>query len=84
MLCGAEFKGDGLTNLTEEILREPSTQTVAMVIAGCFSQVYSENWEQRAEQKDMKNLPFDQKGSVFKIWAKKDETIRKISASKKK
>jgi hypothetical protein len=29
-------------------------------------------------------LPFDQKGSVFKIWAKKDETIRKISASKKK
>jgi hypothetical protein len=26
-----------------------------------FSQIYSENWEQKAEQKDLKNMQFGQK-----------------------
>jgi hypothetical protein len=49
MLCGAEFKGDGLTNLTEEISREPSTQAAAWILLIAFSQIDNENCEQKSE-----------------------------------
>jgi hypothetical protein len=61
-------QGDRLVNLTEVILRLPCIQAVSgcQVIAGCFYRVYSENWEQRTVQKDLKNLQFgQQKKRVF-------------------
>jgi hypothetical protein len=42
-LCEAEFKGDGLINLAEDISRQPSIQGVSRVWLAAFSQIYSEN-----------------------------------------
>jgi hypothetical protein len=43
-LKDAKFKGDGLTNLAEEISRELSIQAVAQFLTDCFNQLYSETW----------------------------------------
>jgi hypothetical protein len=53
-LSEAEFKSNGLINLVEEISREYSIQTMAWLLLMAFSQVYSENWEQKAEWKYLK------------------------------
>jgi hypothetical protein len=42
--------------LTEEIPRQHSIQAVAWILLSSFSQVYSENWEQKAEQKKIEKL----------------------------
>lgn len=46
------LKSNGLVNLEEEILRLLSIQAVAQLLLTCFSQVYSENWNQKLKQKD--------------------------------
>jgi hypothetical protein len=38
-----------------------------MDIVAAFSQVYNENQEQKAEQKDLKNMQFCQKSSMFRV-----------------
>jgi hypothetical protein len=48
-----------------------------------FSQVYSENWEKKAEQKDLKNLQCGQK-CLCKDGAKKGIVSERISTIKKK
>jgi hypothetical protein len=40
---------------------------VAWQLLAAFSQVYSENWGQHAEWEDLKNVPFGQKRSIFKV-----------------
>jgi hypothetical protein len=42
-------------------------QAVMSVLLTAFSQIYRKNWEQKTEQKDLKNLPFGQKKSPFKV-----------------
>lgn len=52
----AEFKGDVVTDLVEGIQRQHSIQTVAWMLLVGFSQVCHDNQEQKAGQKDVKNL----------------------------
>jgi hypothetical protein len=47
-LWDSVFKGNRLINLVEEISKKPSIQTVTWVLLVAFSQIYSENWEQKA------------------------------------
>lgn len=54
-----------------------------MGIAGSFSQVYSENWEQEEEQKYLKDLKF-QENSTCKTGVKEGVMAEKISTIKEK
>jgi hypothetical protein len=45
-------------------------------LLAAFYQIYNENWEQKAEQKDLKNMQFVQKRSTFKVGAKEDMLSR--------
>jgi hypothetical protein len=73
-LWEAEFKGNRVMNLVEEISKQPSIQAVAWLLLDAFSQVYSENQEQRTEQKFLKNLQFGQK-SQCKVGAKEEINV---------
>jgi hypothetical protein len=42
-----------------------------------------ENWEQKAEQKDLKNLQFSQKRRIFKVVANEGAIAKKIRIKKK-
>jgi hypothetical protein len=55
-LCVAEFKYDGLVYLVEETSRQYSIQAVAWIWLTFKNQIYSENWKQKAEGKDLKKL----------------------------
>jgi hypothetical protein len=55
-------------------------QAVAWLFLAAFSQVYSENQEQKAEQKDLKNLQFDQK-SLCKVGIKEVIVSAEITIS---
>jgi hypothetical protein len=57
--CEAEFEGDGLINLMEEISWHPSIQAVAWSLLAACSNVYSETRSKRAVQRDLKNVEFD-------------------------
>jgi hypothetical protein len=67
----AEFKGDTLINLMEEMLGQPSIQAVAWLLLAAFSQIYNENWEQKAEQKNLKTYSLIRKGSPLKLGPRK-------------
>jgi hypothetical protein len=58
ILWKAEFKGDTLINLMEEILNQHAGFTWVLFTA--FTQIYNEYWEQK-EEKDFKTLQFGQK-----------------------
>lgn len=45
-----EFKGGGLTNLEEGISKQPNFQFVSWVLLATFSQISSENWEQKMDK----------------------------------
>jgi hypothetical protein len=53
-----ELKGDRLITLVDEILRQSSTEAVVWFLPSAFGQTCSKNWEQKAEQKDLKNVQF--------------------------
>jgi hypothetical protein len=53
-----------------------------MGIAGFFSWVYSENWEQGTEQKDLKKLQFGQKNQ-HNVGAKEGLVSEEITTTKK-
>lgn len=55
-LCGKTTKGDGVANLMEDISRQLSIQAVSSLLLSALSQVYSENVEQKSEQKALKNV----------------------------
>jgi hypothetical protein len=55
----AQFKYDELINVVEEISKQLSIKDMAWFFLVTFSQIYSENCEQKAEQKVLKNLHFD-------------------------
>jgi hypothetical protein len=40
--------------LAKEVLRQHSIQAVEWLLPAVFSSVYSENWEQKAEEKSLK------------------------------
>lgn len=44
-----------------------------------FSQIWRKHWERRAEQRDFKNLHFDQKRSTQKVLAKEEVVTKKKS-----
>jgi hypothetical protein len=67
----------------EEISRQASFQSVAWLLLTAFSQVYSENCEQKAEWKYLKSLPFAQKRSNYKVVAKESVAAEQIRAIKK-
>lgn len=50
--------------MAEEISKQCSIQAVACVLLNAFSQIYSENQEQRAEWKDLK---------ILTVWLEKDQ-----------
>jgi hypothetical protein len=41
----AEFKGDGLMNLSGEVLRQPSIRAMTWALMEAFNQIYNENLE---------------------------------------
>jgi hypothetical protein len=49
---------------------------VACILLTALSQVYGDNWEQKAEQKDLKNIQFGQKREAFKA-ADKEGVVAK-------
>jgi hypothetical protein len=53
-LWEVQFKDDVLINLMEEMSRQPSLQTVTWAMPAIFSHIYSEDWKQKAERKDLK------------------------------
>jgi hypothetical protein len=55
-LWEAEFKSDILVNPAEKTLRHPKIQAVIWILLASFSHIYYKNRDQRAEQKDLKNL----------------------------
>jgi hypothetical protein len=55
----------------EDILRQRSIYTVACPLLAVFSQIYSKNWWQKAEQKDLENLPLGQKRSILKVLSRR-------------
>jgi hypothetical protein len=56
---------------------------VAWVLLADFSQIYSENWEQKAN-KDVKSMHLCQKRSTFKVKAEKIMVSEEICAIKTK
>jgi hypothetical protein len=52
------------TNPVEEISRQSSIQVMAWLVLAATSQVYSENWEENVEQKDLENLAVWSENSV--------------------
>jgi hypothetical protein len=63
----AEFKGGRLSNLIEEISKQPRNQATIWILLAAFSHIYSGNWEQKAEHKNLKNFNFSRTGSS-KSW----------------
>jgi hypothetical protein len=82
-LWEAEFNGNGLIKLVEEISRQASIYSVTWLLLAAFRQVYSENWEQKAEQKDLKNSQFVQE-SQCKDGGKECMISEEISTIEKK
>jgi hypothetical protein len=67
-LSETEFKNNGLISLAEKISGQHSLQSVAWILPVACSQVCSQNWEQKAEQKYLKYVKFGQKRSTFKVY----------------
>jgi hypothetical protein len=77
-----ELKSNGLSNLVKEISRQYRTQAMAL---SCFnSDIYSENQDQKAQQKELKNVQSSQKRSEFKIVNKESVVGEEIKAIKMK
>lgn len=74
-----DIKSGGLINLMEEISKLPSVQGVAWILLVAFSQIYSENQEQKA---DIKSLQFHQNGRACKVIAMENMVSEKISIKK--
>lgn len=53
------------------------------VLLTAFSQIYSENWEQKGEQKDLENLYLGEKGVLCEGVAKMGAVANEISTYKK-
>jgi hypothetical protein len=60
-LWEAKFEDDGLILLAEEISKQYSIQAVVWWLLAAFNQAYRENWEQKAEQKNLKNTLWPEK-----------------------
>jgi hypothetical protein len=71
-------------NLVEETSRQPRVQAAAWGYLAAFSQVYYENWEQKAEQGDWKNLKFTRRRTECKVGAKENVAIELARTIKKK
>lgn len=69
--------------LVEDISRQHSLQGVTWILLAAFSQVYSDNQEQRLECRDLKNLQFSQK-SACKTGAKEVVVVKGTAQSLKK
>jgi hypothetical protein len=52
-----------------------------MGTAGCFNQIYNENWDQKAKEKDLKNLQFGKKSSTCKLMTKKRLVAKEVSST---
>jgi hypothetical protein len=63
-LWEANFQDNRLIHLMEETSRHPSIQAVACIVHGYFSQVYSENCKQKAEQKHLETCSLVRKASI--------------------
>jgi hypothetical protein len=74
-LCESEFKSDNLISLVEEISGQPSIQAVAWLLLANFVKIYSRNGT-KSEQKDLKNMHFSQKRSIFKVGTKKVMVVK--------
>lgn len=56
-----------------------SIQAVAWVLLATFSQIYSENQEQKIEYKDLKTLHFGQRRWTCKLGSREDMVSEEIS-----
>ncbi|KAG3280610.1 hypothetical protein H1C71_007583 [Ictidomys tridecemlineatus] len=78
--CEAGFKGDGLTNLVEEVSRQHRIEAVGWGMAA-FRQIHWDNWEQKADRKDSETLQLGQR-STRKMGAKK-VVLKRLSPLKR-
>lgn len=66
-----EIKGNELINLTQEISRQPNIQAISDIFLAAFSQIYNEIQGQKGKQKNVQNLNFSTKGTLWKVGAKR-------------
>jgi hypothetical protein len=67
----------------EEISRQPIIQAIAWILLVAFNQICSENWEQKSGQKDLKNLQFGQRRSMYKDEAKESVAAKRSGLFKR-
>lgn len=83
-----DIKCGGLTDIAEESSVQCSIQAVAWVMLADFIQNNTDDREQKTEQKNSKNLNFDQKRykekKISKVGVKGNMVAKEISSIKKK
>ncbi|KAG3294960.1 hypothetical protein H1C71_041965 [Ictidomys tridecemlineatus] len=81
MLCEAEFKGDAVVHLGEEIPRQPSIKSGVWILWTAFSQVHREDQEESEELTDFKNVAVWPE-KVYTIRAKEAVVVKELVATK--
>lgn len=80
ILWETEIKRSGFTNLAKKISKQPNVQDAVCVLLPTFSQIYSENQEQKA---DVKSIQFYQNGTAYKVRVMESKITEKIGNEKK-
>jgi hypothetical protein len=76
-----EFKGKELISIVEELLRQPSTQTVEWQLLAAFIWVYSYNQKQKARKKDGKMYSVVRKKNPAELKLRKVLSLEGISGT---